>query len=54
METVKLNIKDWDEVCYALRSKGRELEKMGLGEETKVGGQTLSYSTLTNKYILHC
>ena len=33
METVKLNIKDWDEVCYALRSKGRELEKRGLGEE---------------------
>lgn len=35
MKAVKLSIRDWDEVCYVLRSKGRKLEEMGLGESTK-------------------
>lgn len=35
MKTVKLNIRDWDEICYILRSKGRQFEEIGLGRETK-------------------
>lgn len=35
MRTVKLIIRDWDEICYVLRSRGRRLEEMNLGEETK-------------------
>ena len=35
MKAVKLNIRDWDEICYVLRSKGRQLEEISLGEETK-------------------
>ena len=35
MEAVKLDIRDWDEICYTLRIRGRELEERGLGEHTK-------------------
>lgn len=35
METVKLNTKDWEDVLYALRSKRRQLEEIGLEEEAK-------------------
>lgn len=35
MRAVKLNIRDWDEICYVLGSKGRQLEEMGVGWETK-------------------
>lgn len=35
MEAVKLNIKDWDEICYVLRSKKGQLEEMGLEEDAK-------------------
>lgn len=35
METVKLNIRDWEDVLYALRSKRRQLEEIGLEEEAK-------------------
>lgn len=35
METVKLNDKDWMDVCYALRSKGNQLKEIGLEEEAK-------------------
>ena len=35
LKTVELNIKDWAEICYVLGSKGRQLEEMGLGGETK-------------------
>lgn len=35
MRAVKLNTRDWDEICYVLRSRGRQLEEMNLGEETK-------------------
>jgi hypothetical protein len=27
MEAVKLDIRDWDEICYTLRIRGRELER---------------------------
>lgn len=35
MRAVKLNTRDWDEICYVLGSRGRQLEEMSLGEETK-------------------
>lgn len=35
MRAVKLNARDWDEICYVLRSRGRQLEEMNLGEGTK-------------------
>lgn len=35
MRAVKLNTRDWDEICYVLGSRGRQLEEMNLGEETK-------------------
>lgn len=35
MRAVKLNTRDWDEICYVLGSKGRQLEEMGVGWETK-------------------
>lgn len=35
METVKLSFKDWVDVCYALSSKGHQLEEIGLEEEAK-------------------
>ena len=35
MKTVELNTREWDEICYVLRSKGRQFEEMGLGWETK-------------------
>lgn len=35
MEAIKLDIRDWDEICYTLRIRGRELEERGLGEYTK-------------------
>lgn len=35
METVKLSFEEWMDVCYALGSKKRQLEEMGLEEEAK-------------------
>jgi hypothetical protein len=35
METIKLSSEEWMDVCYALSSKKRQLEEMGLEEEAK-------------------
>lgn len=35
METVKLSSEEWLDVCYALSSKSRRLEEMGLKEEAR-------------------
>lgn len=35
METVKLSFEEWMDVCYALSSKKRQLEEMGLEKKAK-------------------
>lgn len=35
METIKLSFEEWMDVCYALSSKKRQFEEIGLEKEAK-------------------